>query len=205
MSDHAEAHPALVKDSHYPRKIFHALAASIIPLLYILNIFTWEVSLVLVAAATVIWGGLDYLRQWHKGFNRFAIGILGPLLKTREAHSLTSSSYVLMASTIVIALLEQKTACASLFFLAWGDPAAAVAGKRFGRHKLSNGKSWEGSAVMFLICMAAGYAVALPIMVSIAGAMAATLTELYVTRIEDNFAVPVFSGFVMALTGMAFP
>ena len=194
--------PAVQSDSHLPRKIFHLIAASIIPTLYYLQVFDWRTSAALVAAATAVWAGADYYRMFNPRFNRFAIGVLGPLLKTREQNEITASSHLLIASSIVILLLERHIACASLFFIALGDPAAAVVGKRYGRRRLANGKSVEGSVALFTVCLAAGYGVTGSWALAASGALAAALAELLLTRVDDNLSVPLASGAVMTAVAM---
>ncbi|MDH4185340.1 MAG: hypothetical protein OEV92_14020, partial [Nitrospinota bacterium] len=169
-------HPKV--DSHLPRKIFHLLAASIIPTVYYFQLFSWQLSAALALAATVIWAGADFYRLYHPAFNEFAIRVLGPVLKTRETAEVTSSSYILMASSFVIIFMEREIACASLFFIALGDPVAAVVGKRFGRIRFKSGKSLEGTAAMFAVGLAVGLTLVKSLPVAVAGALVAALAEL---------------------------
>lgn len=194
--------PIPAADSHLPRKIFHLAAASIIPTVYYLQVFSWRTSAILVVLATIIWAGMDYYRMYNPRFNQFALGVLGPLLKAKERSQITASSHLLIASSAVILLLERRIACTALFFIALGDPAAAVVGKRFGSHRLSNGKSLEGAAAMFLVCLAAGFGLTGSIPVASAGAAGAALAELLLTRVDDNLSVPLASGAVMTALAM---
>ena len=189
------------QDSHLPRKIFHLLAASIIPAIYYTQIISWELSAILVVTATVIWAGADFYRMYHPAFNKFALGALAPLLKIRETTQITSSSYILMASSFVILFLDREIACASMFFIALGDPAAAVVGKLVGSVRFPNGKSLEGSIAMFVVCLWVGLTITGLENLAIAGAVTAALVELYAFGLDDNLAVPIFSG--LAMTAVA--
>ena len=197
MSDQPQASLAPETDSHLPRKLFHILAASIIPTLYYLEIFSWPVSAALVCSVALVWGGADWYRLHHPGFNEFALGVLGPLLKTKEAKEVTSSSHMLIASALVILFMEKEIACASLFFIAMGDPAAAVVGKRFGKIRFKSGKSLEGTLAMFAVCLGVGLALIPSALIAVAGALAAALAELYIVGLDDNLAVPLLSALAM--------
>jgi phytol kinase len=109
--------------------------------------------------------------------------------------------------------------CAGLLALAWGDAAAALIGRRWGRHRYRAGESWrslEGSAGMLAFSLlgivAAGTAVASatggrpydPLRVA-AGAAAATLFEAAGRRGSDNFLVPVGTALLLWGLGLVIP
>lgn len=190
------------QDAHLPRKIFHLLAASIIPAIYYMQVLSWQVSAALVVTATIIWAGADFYRLYHPAFNKFALRLLGPLLKVRETAQVTSSSYILIASSLVILFLDREIACASLFFIALGDPAAALGGKFFGSIRFANGKSLEGTVAMFVVCLWVGLTITSSEDIALVGALAAALAELYAFGLDDNLAVPIFSGLAMSAVAM---
>ncbi len=98
----------------------------------------------------------------------------------------------------------------SLLALAWGDAAAALIGRRFGRHRYRAGdeeRSFEGSAAMFafsLLGIWVGFAVTdIPVSLALVvlGATAATLLEAVGRRGLDNLLVPL--GTAAVLQGFA--
>ena len=202
MSDSEDNSNHPKRDAHLPRKIFHMVAASIIPAIYYMQVFSWQVSAALVVGATIIWAGADFYRLYHPAFNKFAMGVLGPLLKVRETAQVTSSSYILIASSLVILFLDREIACASLFFIALGDPAAALVGKFVGSIRFANGKSLEGSIAMFVVCLWVGLTITSSEDVALVGALTAALAELYAFGLDDNLAVPIFSGLAMTAVAM---
>ncbi|MBF0291293.1 MAG: hypothetical protein HQK86_03970 [Nitrospinae bacterium] len=186
---------APTSDSHHPRKLFHALAGAVIPSAYYFEILPREAITGLVLVSAAVWIGLDSLRLRVPSLNERFIAILRPLLKRKETHVLTGSSYLLGGSALAILIYPQMVAVTTLFFIALGDPAAAVAGKKFGRKRFSNGRSLEGSLVMFATCLfVARWLGGFSWSVSAAGAMVAAVTELYSGDIDDNITVPLLSG-----------
>jgi len=93
--------------------------------------------------------------------------------------------------------------------LAFGDPAATLAGKAWGRRKIWREKSFVGSAAFLLASLTAtlaflflvpngltaGSRIALALSVSLAGAAA----ELASDRVDDNLTVPILCAEVATL------
>lgn len=110
-----------------------------------------------------------------------------------------------LAFVVLIALFwgaEHGRRCIAggILVLAWGDAAAALIGKRFGRHRYRAGSGWrslEGSAAMFgfsLLALAATGALVPPPFsapVLAAGATVATAVEAGSRRGFDNLLVPL--------------
>ena len=92
-------------------------------------------------------------------------------------------------------------AAAGILSLAWGDAAAALVGRRFGRHRYTVGSSWrsiEGSLAMFVVTAIAIWAAAAvleqpfyPVPLLLATSLLATLLEAFARRGFDNLLVPV--------------
>jgi len=144
---------------------------------------------------TVIWISFEAARLKRPGLNGFFRQRFGFLMKTREARSPTGVAYMLAGSTLALLLFSQPVAVAVLYFIALGDPAAAVVGKAVGRVRIYRARTLEGSAVMFVVCLALGRFFAdISWSAAAVGALVAALAELYSGQIDDNLTVPVLSG-----------
>jgi dolichol kinase len=97
--------------------------------------------------------------------------------------------------------------------LGFADPTAAIVGRRFGRVKLVNGRTLEGTITFFVVGVAAALGVVAwlpappPVAVALALAAAAgvagALAELFSRRIDDNFSIPIVSAAATAAVLLA--
>ncbi|VAX25623.1 hypothetical protein MNBD_NITROSPINAE02-583 [hydrothermal vent metagenome] len=187
--------------NHIPRKIYHLVSASIIPTIYLLEIFDRDLIIVSVSIVTALWLGFDFARIYVRPINELFSRSFSFLMKEKEVDQLTGMSYVLIGSTIALLLFPPMVAVASLYFMSIGDPAASIIGKAIGRFKVSGGRTAEGSAAMFMVCLLVAFSLDLNFR-AVFGAFAAVLTELFSGAIDDNLTVPVISGVVMIILGV---
>jgi dolichol kinase len=192
-------HPTLVGDAHTPRKVMHFLSAAIIPLLYHLTIMPDRWAVATVASIAVVWVGFETIRLASPALNRMFVRLFSVLMKEKETRTFTGVAYLLGGSAIAMMIFPKPVAVMALFFIAFGDPVAAIVGKRLGRWRLASGKSVEGSLMMFAVCLAVGGAVGgdVPFLVVVVGGAVATLAELFSGGIDDNLTAPLLAGAAM--------
>ncbi len=186
---------------HIPRKLYHVVSASIIPTIYMLEIFDRDLIIVWVAAVTVAWLAFDFARLYVRPINELFSSLFSFLMKEKEIDQLTGMSYVLIGSTIALLLFPPMVAVASLYFMSIGDPAASIIGKAIGRFKVNGGRTVEGSVAMFVACLFVLFFLDLNFRAAF-GALAAVLAEQFSGSIDDNLTVPVISGVVMIILGV---
>lgn len=63
----------------------------------------------------------------------------------------SGGAYVLAAALLVVILYAPLAAAGALAVMLTGDAAAALVGRRFGRHKAPNNKSYEGVAAFIVV------------------------------------------------------
>ncbi|MSQ25954.1 MAG: hypothetical protein EXR49_06765 [Dehalococcoidia bacterium] len=186
------------------RRAFHLCAASIFPTL-LLFFPRWPV---LLAALALLAAHLafDGTRLRIPAVNAWACRVFAPLMKERERQEPVAATYLIIATCIAIAAFQPIIASLALYFVAIGDPLAALVGQRWGRHRLGR-RSVEGSAAFLagalgigaLVASAAGGA---SYAVMALGAITATLAELAPLPLDDNLKVPLVAAPVMALAAM---
>lgn len=181
------------------RKLTHIFAIVIPGGYYVLELSKGQ-ALAIMVPVTLLMIVIDIgrLRGW--AIWRFFRRIVSPMIRQTETHGdFTGATYILTATCLTIALFSRPVAVASLAFIIVGDPAAALVGMRFGRHKFKS-KSFEGSFAFLVACvLVALVAPSLELTVGLAGAVVATVTEAVSFRVDDNTTVPLVCGLVMTL------
>lgn len=115
---------------------------------------------------------------------------------------------VLAAALLVNLIFPPQIAAAALAVMLTGDAAAALAGRKFGKHKLVNGKSLEGTLSFILVgygfLALTGIINGMPQKFFLWGILAVitgAVVELFTAQIklDDNFTIPVSTGVVLSL------
>jgi dolichol kinase len=187
----------------FGRKAFHLLS-----LVYLGAYFIMGFPRVLVALGAwfAVVAALETARLTSERFNRSLMGFFQGLIRDAEKASF-SGIFHTTAGTLAVMLMagrQPRVVAAALACLAFGDAAAALAGKAWGRHRIPGGtKSIEGSLACFLVCLGAGAAAGLPWLPTAGGALAATIVELLPTTrfFNDNLWMPVAAATAMRALG----
>jgi len=186
------------------RKLTH-LFAFIIPGAYIF--FQMSRGLVLSILIPVALGmiiiDIARLRDWKLW--RLLRKIISPIIrKSEERGDFTGATYILATACLAIALFSRPVAALAMAFIIAGDPASALIGRKFGRHKFRS-KSLEGSLAFLIAAVVIALIMpGVPLTVKFIGAVIATITEAVSFRVDDNATVPLVSGLVMTLLLRAF-
>ncbi len=200
----AEAvHVPSLRPTNYKRNLVHVtfgfFAFAVIQLL--------PSALWIVAIATsffVYAWSVEFLRRRSPAFNERVMKLYGSIAHDHEWHRVNSATWYASA-LFLLSLTGSYLVCSvAVMVLAVGDPMAALIGRRFGKTKLINGRSLEGSVAFVLVAavitgtllgvcrpdisLAAGFGVA------VTGAVAGSIAELFSRRIDDNFTIPLASG-----------
>ena len=155
----------------------------------------------LSGAALVVEG----LRLLIPGLNRRLLARFRLLLKESEERRITGATYVVVAALAAFLLFDKPVAVAAVFFLAVGDPVAALVGTRIGGPRVF-GKSPFGTLAFFGAALAVAGALAAGGVVSfgaavVVGAAAAAVVEMLPLGVDDNVTVPLVGGAAMTLMG----
>ena len=115
---------------------------------------------------------------------------------------------VLMAALLLNLIFPPLIAAASMAVMLTGDAAAALVGRKFGKHQLVNGKSLEGTfsfiavgyiflTIVGIVCGASGMFYILGAIGVIAGSIVELFTKQI--KIDDNFTIPLTVGLILSL------
>ena len=120
--------------------------------------------------------------------------------------SVSGGAPVLAAALLVNVVFPCPIAAAALAVMLTGDAAAALVGRKFGKHKLVNNKSWEGTISFvlagYIFLALTGICNQMPLPFYLAGILAViagAVVELFTAqlKIDDNFTIPLTTGAVL--------
>jgi phytol kinase len=175
------------------RKAVHMVSILIV-LIY--EFFGKEAVLWVLVSFLVTMLFLDYFRLEHN----IKIPFFYTMYRENEANRFGGHIYFALGAISVIALCSKEIAYAAVLMTTFGDMAATLIGKFYGKRRVfyrifKNDKSIEGSTSEFIIDFLIGMLILGNPLVSLVMAFFATLTETAVSKIDDNLVVPILSGF----------
>ncbi|MFC2075283.1 diacylglycerol/polyprenol kinase family protein [Bdellovibrionota bacterium] len=196
------------KEIQIPRKIWHIVMGTSMGFLYLNVVTSQALALLILGVLGGILITLDFYRLKNPALNRFTLQLLGPITRREEVHSHSAMVSFIIAAFIAIAVFPRPIAALSFILLGCADPAASVVGILFGKDSLWNGKSVQGSLACFvvsfiiiLIFVSNQHLAATAFLpIAFIGALAITIAELGIIKIDDNFSVPIFGGAAIWLT-----
>jgi dolichol kinase len=189
------------------RKSFH-MSSTLAPLL------VWALprplGLLLLVPAAAVALTVDVARLRMRGFRYHFLRFTRTMLRHHERRGLTGGTWMAVSYALALLILPKPIAIAAMLFNGLGDAAAALVGKRFGRHRTRWGKSWEGFGAAFVTCLAIGLAMSYlsPEMSpagAAAGALAAAALEFAPLPLDDNVRVTLGGGVTAWLVSLLLP
>jgi diacylglycerol kinase (CTP) len=199
---------AHVHPENWLRSGGHALAGLGLVLAFE-EVFTPRTAL-MAALAWVIWAwSTELARHSWPWFNGWVMWFFGPVARHHERYRPNSATWLGSGILVLTLTVPDHAGALGLLAIGIGDPVAGVVGRRWGRTKGLHGRSIEGSvgfaaatfacAVPYLLvfhaALGTGHIVALALVAAVVGAVVEHLS----TVIDDNLAVPVLTGWAVAL------
>lgn len=158
---------------------------------------------------TVLAGAMsvEYARARWGWVNGLTVRIIGPIMRDTEVNQLSGIPFYMASCLFAFLIFPQHIAALSILYLAFGDPMSSFFGVLYGRSKIFPNKSLQGTLGGFAVCAVATFAYllwqridpTLVLVLSLLGGFAGSVAELLPLNVDDNFAIPVVSGALMAL------
>lgn len=196
----------LRSDLHLARKTWHMFMGLLIAIIYQSGMSRSTAVITLGCAL-----GLDLLVETIRlkvpSFNEKVLRLWGPVMRSCEVDRFSGTPYYIAAAILAIGLFPKPIAVLSILYLAFGDPMASIFGILFGKKslKLANGKSLIGTAAGVLTCTLVSllflsnsqFPWEMVWTLSLIGGLAGGAAELLPLEVDDNFSIPIVSGFVL--------
>ena len=192
------------------RSVVHALGGLSIVAGY--QLLLTPKTAIIAGIAWCVWAwSLEVARRNNEPLNDLLMRFFGAVSRPHERYRVNSATWFGTAMLILTLTAPPWAAVLGVLGLALGDPMAGIIGRRWGRTKLVNRRTLEGSSAFFATSFVAGlvwlalfHPLGWPMMIALAAgaALVGALTETFSTRIDDNLAVPVVTAWGVALLGL---
>lgn len=200
-----DIHLPSLRPTNYNRNIFHVTSAVVVflllqhvPQIYLLP---W------IAGAFTLWAwSMEIGRRFNPRLNDLLMAAFGKMAHPHEHYRVNSATWYasalyLMSLAIPHVSFGLLAAGLGVLVLGFGDPSAAIIGRRFGRIKIRSGRTLEGTlafVVIGSIISLVGLSIYTPqlafsqtLVVAVAGATFGAIAELFSQRLDDNFTIPL--------------
>jgi dolichol kinase len=198
-----------LKPVTWARSVFHG-ATGLLGVLMYQFVLTQSQALAIMGCLAATAVVLEVTRRLSRRWNRFLIErVFGLVARPWERHRTNSATYYTIALTLVVLVMPKVAAQVGVLALAFGDPAASLAGRKWGRRKLRGDKSLVGtlafvaaaflSVTGFLLLFAPEVGLWARLGMAATVAIVGAGVEVVGDRLDDNFTIPVVSSAVAAL------
>ena len=195
-------------DLHLARKVWHLAMGLVIVFIYMSGIS--QANGVTILASFL---GFDLLMESARlrspAFNEKMLKFWGPIMRAHEISQFSTVPHYIAAAIIAVGIFPKPVAILSILYLACGDPIASLFGILYGHKgpRFASGKTLIGSLAGVTACTLVTFiylkSIAIPdgaiLALSLIGGISGGMAELLPFDIDDNFTIPVISGFALWL------
>lgn len=194
-------------DLHLARKAWHIIMGLAIVSCYLAGM-SQETALGILTPFFLWSITMEYLRLKNPSINEKCVKYFSLVIRSHEINQISGVPFYIASCIFAIAIFPKPVAILSMFYLVFGDPIASLVGILYSNRsiKIFNGtKSLHGTAAGFSVCALitwiylqyTGMQGLDVIRLSLLGGFAGSLAELVPLEVDDNFSIPVISGFIM--------
>jgi dolichol kinase len=176
----------------YKRKFFHMFCLIYVALYILLPRVSCLQTMGALGLLIVL---LEWARLGNANFNAWVWDRFGGLAREWEKNGVSGLFWTWLGSFLTMVIFPQRdVVLAALGFMIFGDAAAALVGKLWGRHPWPGrpGKTMEGSAAFAIAAAAAGLIFLPPLPVIISALVVAGIESLRLP-VDDNLWIPIVS------------
>jgi dolichol kinase len=188
------------------RKSFHMMGL-LCPIIY--YFISKQIAILILLPITALVLYIDVYRHKLSKIQYVVEFFLGKIMRDSEIKQkkLASCSWMFLGLFISCILFNKEIASVSWLVLFLSDSAAAIIGKKIGKNKFSNGKSFEGSAGFFISALFIGLFyrqfadVGYNFLSLVIASIIATYVEIYSKDygVDDNFSIPIVFGMILSV------
>jgi dolichol kinase len=188
-----------LRPTNWARSGFHMGAAAVC-LVLVLALTSEQLPWAAGAFAAWAWS-MEGLRRVSTRANAAMMAFFRPIAHEQERDRVNSATWY-MTSLVLLALTGSPILCVTgVAVLGLADPLAGMVGRRFGRVRLVNGRSLEGTLTFVLVGTLAARGAMMLVETSLgsgalwltafAAGLAGGIVELASRRVDDNLSIPM--------------
>jgi len=194
------------------RKFVHLLSLFILLIYFIIaDAFNQKIALFVLVLVLIIFLELEYFRLDFGRRIPVLHRIWNYVRRKKEENKIGGDVFFLVGAILVLSIFNVKIAMAAILMTTFGDMAAALIGRRFGKHYIGflKDRAWEGIIAEFVVDVLIGFFVFFQDfwtnfsviylwqiwIIILVMAITATIVETLIYKMDDNLMIPVFSGF----------
>lgn len=148
-----------------------------------------------LVAAALLALAVEVARLRLRGVRYRFLRLTRSMLRPHERRGLSGATYMALAYAGAALVFPKPLAVAAMLYNGLGDAAAALVGRRWGRHRTRWNKSWEGFAAALIVDVAVGLAMpGVPPAAALLGGVAAAGLEFLPLPLDDNPRVVLGGG-----------
>lgn len=197
-----------LRPANYTRSLVHMVGA-VVSLGLIIVLSATQLAWVAGGFGLFAWS-LEASRTISPQANARMMKLFGPIAHEQEWDRVNSATWYSTALALLGLTFSPLLCAIAVAVLGFADPMAGLLGRRWGRIRLVNNRSLEGTLTFVVVgTLAARAAMSLVgttidggslWIVALASAIAGALAELFSRRVDDNFSIPtVVAGTAMAM------
>lgn len=166
-----------------------------------------DLSIVLLVPTALLITIADVLRFRSAWFYRFIDHIFGFMMRDRERYRagqpvvLNGATCLIISAAILAVVFPIRIAAISLAVFMVADAAAALAGRRLGRHRWPGTEHTVEGSIAFAVTatIALGILGGFPIGIMLLAALVGAVVEIFPRPFNDNIQVPVVMAIILLL------
>lgn len=197
-------------EPHILRKLVHVISGLGIVLVYLLTNIDSLLFSYVVLGASALFTLIEILRLKLDGLNQVFVNACRFILRDSEINGFTGTPLFLLGIGLSFLIFDEQIALLATIILSLADPASSFVGIRYGKRKLLEARTFEGSyacfIMTFLVVSTYGmlyFPLSLKIVIfAFFTGLATAVIELFSIKIDDNFTLSFFSACTMALLNL---
>lgn len=194
--------PATVKPANYMRNVFH-VGMGVVSIVLVELLLSWTACVWVTATVALIAVSLETSRRFIPAWNAILVRkVFGAISRPREMYRINGATWYTFAILTVLLAFPLRAAELGVIILALADPAATLAGRRWGQTKIWQDKSLIGAGAFFAVAWAAAFlfAVIVPggpvgvmsrLTMATVVALVGVAAEVFTEQMDDNYTIPV--------------